>query len=160
MRPLISHIPLTACALATALLVSACGGGDASAPAAVIGSSGFAVDGYISGATVYSFSNVGIGKFIEEDEKTWMISYAYNFAAAGVPGLTFMSRYLSGDNIKLKNGEEGKEWERNTEIKYVVQSGALKDVAVRLRNATYRSNYSARDADEVRLLVSYSVALW
>jgi hypothetical protein len=31
---------------------------------------------------------------------------------------------------------------------------------VRLRNATYRSNYSARDADEVRLLVSYSVALW
>lgn len=53
---------------------------------------------YISGATVYSFSNVGIGKFIEEEEKTWMASYAYNFAAAGVPGLTFMTRYLSGDN--------------------------------------------------------------
>ncbi|MFX5494021.1 OprD family outer membrane porin, partial [Acinetobacter baumannii] len=47
---------------------------------------------YISGATVYSFSNVGIGKFIEEDEKTWMASYVYNFAAAGVPGLTFMTR--------------------------------------------------------------------
>ncbi|MCY4124957.1 MAG: hypothetical protein OXF59_07115, partial [Pseudomonas sp.] len=27
------------------------------------------------------------------------------------------------------------------------------------RNATFRSNF-ARDADEVRLLVSYSVALW
>ncbi|MNU05675.1 Porin-like protein NicP precursor [compost metagenome] len=71
-----------------------------------------------------------------------------------------MSRYISGDNIKLNNGNTGQEWERNTEIKYVVQSGALKDVAVRLRNATYRSNYSARDADEVRVLVSYSVALW
>jgi hypothetical protein len=39
------------------------------------------------------------------------------------------------------------------------KAAPLKDVAVRLRNATYRSNYSARDADEVRLLVSYSVAL-
>ncbi len=56
-------------------------------------------------------------------------------------------------------GGEGKEWERNTELKYVVQSGPLKNVAVRLRNATFRSNF-ARDADEVRLLVSYSVALW
>ena len=42
----------------------------------------------------------------------------------------------------------------------MVQSGTFKDVSVRLRNATYRSNYSARDADEMRLLVSYSVALW
>lgn len=41
----------------------------------------------------------------------------------------------------------------------MVQSGPLKNVAVRLRNATFRSNF-ARDADEVRLLVSYSVALW
>ena len=57
------------------------------------------------------------------------------------------------------DGSEGKEWERNTEFKYVVQSGPLKNVAVRLRNATFRSNF-ARDADEVRLLVSYSVALW
>jgi hypothetical protein len=52
MRQLVSHIPLTACALAAALLVSACGGGDATAPKVDIGSSGFAVDDYISGATV------------------------------------------------------------------------------------------------------------
>ena len=68
-------------------------------------------------------------------------------------------RYISGDNVSRADGSEGKEWERNTEFKYVVQSGALKNVAVRLRNATFRSNFS-RDADEVRLLVSYSVALW
>lgn len=57
MRQLVSHIPLTACALATALLVSACGGGDASPPPTVIGSSGFAVDDYISGATVVCDAN-------------------------------------------------------------------------------------------------------
>lgn len=85
--------------------------------------------------------------------------YDYNFAALGIPGLTFMTRYINGDNVSRADGSEGKEWERNTEFKYVVQSGPLKNVAVRLRNATFRSNFT-RDADEVRLLVSYSVALW
>ena len=103
---------------------------------------------------------VQINDFAGAEERSWQARYDFDFAKLGIPGLSFMSRYLSGDNIKLKNGETGKEWERNSEIKYVVQTGTFKDVAVRLRNATYRSNYSARDADEMRVLVSYSVALW
>ncbi|MGF6089612.1 OprD family porin [Pseudomonas sp. 18173] len=115
---------------------------------------------YVDGTDPYLVNFVQINDFAGAQEHSWQARYDFDFVTLGVPGLSFMSRYVSGDNIKLKNGDEGKEWERNSEIKYVVQSGALKDVAVRLRNATYRSNYSARDADEVRLLVSYSVALW
>jgi hypothetical protein len=115
---------------------------------------------YVDGADPYLVNFVQINDFAGAEEHSWQARYDFDFVTLGIPGLSFMSRYVSGDNIKLKNGDEGKEWERNSEIKYVVQSGALKDVAVRLRNATYRSNYSARDADEVRLLVSYSVALW
>lgn len=115
---------------------------------------------YVDGSDPYLVNFVQINDFAGAEERSWQARYDYDFAKLGVPGLSFMTRYLSGDNIALKNGDTGKEWERNTEIKYVVQSGTLKDVAVRLRNATYRSNYSARDADEVRLLVSYSVALW
>jgi hypothetical protein len=115
---------------------------------------------YVDGADPYLVNFVQINDFAGAEEHSWQARYDFDFVKLGIPGLSFMSRYVSGDNIKLKNGDEGKEWERNSEIKYVVQSGALKDVAVRLRNATYRSNYSARDADEVRLLVSYSVALW
>ncbi|CAI8781881.1 Porin-like protein NicP [Pseudomonas sp. IT-196MI5] len=115
---------------------------------------------YVDGSDPYLVNFVQINDFAGAQERSWQARYDFDFVTLGVPGLTFMSRYVSGDNIKLKNGDEGKEWERDSEIKYVVQSGALKDVAVRLRNATYRSNYSARDADEVRLLVSYSVALW
>ncbi len=115
---------------------------------------------YVDGSDPYLVNFVQINDFAGAEERSWQARYDYDFAKLGIPGLSFMSRYLSGDNIKLKNGETGKEWERNSEIKYVVQSGTFKDVAVRLRNATYRSNYSARDADEVRLLVSYSVALW
>ena len=115
---------------------------------------------YIANSDPYLVNFVQINDFAGAEERSWQARYDYDFAKLGIPGLSFMSRYISGDNIKLKSGETGKEWERNSEIKYVVQSGTFKDVAVRLRNATYRSNYSARDADEVRLLVSYSVALW
>ncbi|BAQ79382.1 OprD family porin [Pseudomonas sp. St29] len=115
---------------------------------------------YVDGSDPYLVNFVQINDFAGAEERSWQARYDYDFAKLGVPGLSFMTRYISGDNIALKNGDTGKEWERNTEIKYVVQSGTFKDVAVRLRNATYRSNYSARDADEVRLLVSYAVALW
>ncbi|MBA6117634.1 OprD family porin [Pseudomonas sp. NC26] len=114
---------------------------------------------YIDGADPYLVNFVQINDFAGADERSWQVRYDYNFAALGVPGLTFMTRYINGDNVSRADGSEGKEWERNTEFKYVVQSGPLKNVAVRLRNATFRSNF-ARDADEVRLLVSYSVALW
>ena len=114
---------------------------------------------YIDGADPYLVNFVQINDFAGRDERSWQARYDYNFAALGIPGLTFMTRYISGDNVSRAAGGEGKEWERDTEMKYVVQSGPLKNVAVRLRNATFRSNF-ARDADEVRLLVSYSVALW
>jgi hypothetical protein len=114
---------------------------------------------YVDAADPYLVNFVQINDFAGADERSWQVRYDYNFAALGVPGLTFMTRYINGDNVSRADGSEGKEWERNTEFKYVVQSGPLKNVAVRLRNATFRSNF-ARDADEVRLLVSYSVALW
>ncbi|WCM54153.1 OprD family porin [Pseudomonas sp. WJP1] len=112
---------------------------------------------YISGATVYSFSNAGIGKFIEEDEKTWMLSYGYDFAPMGVPGLTFMTRYLKGNDGK--SDTQIKESERDTELAYVVQSGAFKGVGVKLRNYVYRADF-ARGRDSNRIYFTYDMALW
>jgi hypothetical protein len=112
---------------------------------------------FISGATIYSFSNAGIGKFVEEDEKTWMLNYGYNFAALGVPGLTFSTRYLSGNDGK--SNTTVKEWERDAELAYVVQQGTLKGLGVRLRNYVYRSDYS-RGRDSNRIYFTYDIALW
>ncbi|MCY1407208.1 Porin-like protein NicP [compost metagenome] len=114
---------------------------------------------YVDGSDPYLVNFVQINDFAGADERSWQARYDYDFVALGIPGLSFMSRYVSGDHVKLGTGGTGKEWERNSEIKYVVQSGALKNVAVRLRNASYRSDF-ARGADEMRVLVSYSVALW
>ena len=103
---------------------------------------------------------VQISDFANKDEQSWQARYDFNFASIGVPGLTFMTRYLTGDNVELgANRSEGKEWERNTELMYVFQEGALKNLGVRWRNATVRSNF-ANDIDENRLIVSYSLPLF
>ncbi|MFJ7795663.1 OprD family porin [Pseudomonas sp. NPDC096950] len=122
------------------------------------GDTGFA---YINGTDAFLVNFVQIGDFASKDEKSWQARYDYNFAAIGVPGLTFMTRYLSGDNIDLGgNRPEGKEWERDTDIGYVVQSGPLKNVGVKWRNATVRSTNFGSDLDENRLIVSYSLPIW
>ena len=43
-----------------------------------------------------------------------------------------------------------------TAIAYVVQSGALKNLSLRWRNATNRSSY-ARGADENRVMLGYAI---
>jgi hypothetical protein len=120
------------------------------------GDTGYA---YVDGSNPYLVNFVQINDFANADERSWQARYDYNFAAIGVPGLTFLTRYVSGDNAEYSTGSNGSEWERDIELKYVVQSGPLKNVAVRMRNAMFRSDF-ARDADENRLIVSYSLPIW
>ena len=57
MRRIPPSFSLSAGALAASMLVAACGGGSASAPNLVPGSTGFAVDGYLNGATILCDTN-------------------------------------------------------------------------------------------------------
>jgi hypothetical protein len=57
MSQLAKGLPLSLCALAAALLLNACGGGDAAPPPSPNQTSGFAVDGYLAGASVLCDSN-------------------------------------------------------------------------------------------------------
>ena len=120
------------------------------------GDTGFA---YVGGTDPFLVNYVQIGNFAAKDEKSYQVRYDFDFASVGVPGLTFMTRFLSGDNIdRGRNVSEGKERERNTELMYVFQEGALKNLGVRWRNATMRNNFS-RYIDENRLIVSYTLPL-
>lgn len=93
--------------------------------------------------------------FDSADERSWQVRYDYDFAAVGVPGLVAGVRYLTGDNVDTGRGFEGKEWERDLDIGYTVQSGTLKGLGVKVRNVTARSNYRS-DVDENRLIFSYT----
>lgn len=121
------------------------------------GDTGFA---YLDGSDPFLINFVQINDFANADERSWQARYDLDLAKFGIPGLSFMTRYISGDNAQIAgSSKRGSEWERDSEIKYVVQSGPLKDVFVRLRNATFRSDF-ARDADENRVIVGYTLQIW
>lgn len=123
---------------------------------------------YVGGTDTYLFSEQQVSTFALANERAWMLRYDYNFAALGIPGLTFNVRYVKGDNVDpqriasakgraLAAGDgEGREWERTTDVTYVVQSGALRNVSLRWRNASMRSNF-ADAADENRVIVGYTL---
>jgi hypothetical protein len=115
---------------------------------------------YIASSDPFLVNFVQINDFANTEERSWQVRYDYNFASLGIPGLTFMTRYISGDNVEVAGrSAEGKEWERNMDIAYVVQNGPLKNLGLKWRNATVRSNFG-NDLDENRLILSYSLALW
>lgn len=95
--------------------------------------------------------------FANPEEQSWQARYNYDFAALGIPGLTFMTRYLAGDGFK-RSGRGAKEWERNSDLAYVIQQGKLKNFSVRWRNGTYRSA-GGSDIDQNRLILSYTLSL-
>lgn len=122
----------------------------------------YGIDG---GGTVYLANSVQLMDFDQEDERSWQVRYDVDMAAFGVPGLSFMARYVRGDNINLgADLQEGQRWERNLEARYVVQQGAAKDLSFRVRQATYRSSdadaIGVPDIDEVRLIAEYPLNIF
>ena len=57
------------------------------------GDYGYGVDG---GGTIFLANSVARSDFNAEDEKSWQARYDLNMATFGVPGLSFMTRYVSG----------------------------------------------------------------
>lgn len=124
------------------------------------GDYGYGVDG---GGTIFLANSVQRSDFNAEDEKSWQARYDLNMATYGVPGLSFMARYITGDDANTGTTNNGKEWERNLEAKYVLQEGPAKDLSFRLRQATYRSAdgvyYGSPSIDEVRVIVEYPLSI-
>ncbi|MBU3058075.1 OprD family porin [Pseudomonas indica] len=113
----------------------------------------YGIDG---GGTIYLANSVQYSDFLGKDERSWQARYDINMATYGIPGLSFMTRYVTGDNIDVGEASDAKEHELDIEAKYVIQEGAAKDLSFRVRNAIYRANdsYDA-DINDFRLIVEY-----
>lgn len=121
------------------------------------------------GGNVLIGNAVQYATFTEANEKSWQLRYDLDLAAYGVPGLSFMTRYVRGDGMDnsgshnarytarhvYDNDKDNKHWERDIELRYVIQSGPAKDLSLRLRQATHRATtgYRYLDIDEYRLIV-------
>ena len=118
----------------------------------------YGVDG---GGTIWLANSIQMRDFNGKDEKSWQARYDLDMAAFGVPGLSFMARYVRGTGIDNGPGSDLDRWERNIEAKYVVQDGAAKDLSFRVRQATYRADegFEGGKLDEVRLIVEYPLSV-
>jgi hypothetical protein len=69
------------------------------------------------------------------------------------------NKYLHGSNARITgNSAEQKEWERDTELAYTVQSGKFKNLSLRLRHASFRSSLD-RGIDQTRVILTYTFHL-
>ncbi|RMP84536.1 Porin D [Pseudomonas syringae pv. actinidiae] len=124
------------------------------------------------GDSIFLANSVQYSDFNGPGEKSWQVRYDLNMTPYGVPGLSFMTRYINGDDIdgtKVDSsskyaglyGADGKHHETNLEAKYVVQNGPAKDLSFRMRQAWHRSNVDQPDGDvnEFRLIVDYPISI-
>ncbi|WP_248919773.1 OprD family porin [Pseudomonas entomophila] len=123
--------------------------------------------------SIFLDNSIQYSDFNSPKERSWMLRYDLNMAAYGVPGLSFMTRYGRGSDADYShanayymrrddNGDpltEQKRWERDIEVKYVVQTGAAKDLSLRVRQATIRATAFESDLDEVRVIVEYPLSI-
>lgn len=129
------------------------------------------------GTSIFLANSVQILDFNAPNERSWQLRYDLDMAPFGVPGLSFMSRYVSGDHIDDSHydggpngaygryGSDGKRWERDLEARYVVQEGKAKDLSIRVRQASIRSTAQVARADttdnnEVRVIVEYPLNIF
>jgi imipenem/basic amino acid-specific outer membrane pore len=111
--------------------------------------------------------------FNNPGESSYKLQYDLDASAFGVPGLTFMARYVQGRGADGSNAngiyqyyadagtDKGEEWERDVQVAYVVQDGAAKDLSFKVRQATVRGNSVLNhgglgaDENEVRIITEY-----
>ena len=135
------------------------------------------------GDSIFLANSIQYSDFNGPNEKSAQIRYDLKMAEYGVPGLSFMTRYVKGWDIDGTGasansayrfsdptkanfgqsfyGEDGKHNETNLEVKYVVQSGPAKDLSFRIRQAWHQANADQGEGDikEFRLIVDYPLSV-
>ncbi|MEB0205717.1 OprD family porin [Pseudomonas sp. CCC3.1] len=122
-------------------------------------------NGVGDGGNTILLANSYWSDFNGKDERSWQLGYGFDFGAVGIPGLTYNIAYVRGSNIDDGSGDgRGTEREIFNQAKYVVQSGPVKDLSVRLRGSWLRVSSSASDynvgGNEVRVFVDYPISIF
>lgn len=114
----------------------------------------------VNGTSGGTLANDSFGSsFDNAKEKSWQLRHDLDFAIFGVPGLTLMNRYISGDNVHSGAITDGKEQGREFELAYTLQSGTFKKLNVAWRNSSSRRDYSTNEFNENRVFIIYPLSL-
>ncbi|XHF33875.1 OprD family porin [Pseudomonas chlororaphis] len=133
---------------------------------------------FVGGDSIYLANSIKYADFNGAHERSWQARYDLDLGAFGIPGLNFMTRYVAGSHIdgthapkggaynpfdadsgqyQPQQGDGGKHWERDIDLRYIVQSGAAKDLSVQLSHVSHRANsaQAGDDIDRIYLVIQY-----
>lgn len=137
---------------------------------------------FVGGDSIYLANSIKYADFNGAHEQSWQLRYDLDASAFGVPGLKFMTRYVRGSQIDGTHapqgavyqpfdevsgryqpiqGKGGRHWERDMDVKYVVQSGPAKDLSLNLSHVAHRGNAAqgGDDIDRLYIVVEYPLDL-
>jgi len=126
-----------------------------------------------SGGGIFLPNSIQYSDFNGPGESSYQVRYDLNMAPFGAPGLTFVARYVNGKDIdgtrmdpgspyaRFGYGADGKHRETDVEAKYVVQSGPVKNLSVRVRQAWHRANAAQAEGDinDFRIIIEYPISI-
>ncbi|WP_409348298.1 OprD family porin [Pseudomonas sp. 3-2] len=133
---------------------------------------------FVGGDSIYLANSIKYADFNGAHERSWQARYDLDLGAFGISGLNFMTRYVSGSHIdgthapkggaynpfdadsgeyQPQQGDGGKHWERDIDLRYIVQSGAAKDLSVQLSHVSHRANsaQAGDDIDRIYVVIQY-----
>jgi hypothetical protein len=133
---------------------------------------------FVGGDSIYLANSIKYADFNGAHERSWQARYDLDLGAFGIPGLNFMTRYVSGSHIdgnhapkggaynpfdpdsgqfQPQQGDGGNHWERDIDLHYIVQSGAAKDLSVQLSHVSHRANsaQAGDDIDRIYVVIQY-----
>lgn len=130
----------------------------------VLGGGGFHDSIYLANSSL-------LADFNGPGERSWSLRYKLDFSTLGVPGLSLNTRYIRGSQVEGDRVPVGspyryyadneKHWERDIDVRYVVQAGSAKDLSFTLRQGTHRiSGTSDGNVDHIRLITEYPFRLF
>lgn len=123
------------------------------------------------GGGIFLANAVMLSDFNAPGERSWQARYDLNFKTLGVPGLSLMTRYLEGSGIDGRDlpansayrglyGADDDEHEVDLEGRYVLQSGAVKGLSIRVRQAWHRGSPSTGGSvNQLRVILDYPLQL-
>lgn len=133
---------------------------------------------FVGGDSIYLANSVKFADFNGPGERSWQARYQWRADTLGLPGLTFMARYVSGTHIdgtrapqggaynpfdpddasyRPQQGRGGRHWERDIALAYVLQDGVAKGLSLSVAHVTHRANEAqgGPDLDRVYLFAEY-----
>lgn len=124
---------------------------------------------YVSRGAIWLGNAMQLSDFNAPHEASWQLGYQYDFAAWGLPGLVAAAAYVRGSGIDgsrtdpsgayagLGYGVGGKHWERDLMLRYTVQQGRAKGLALSARYDVHRANAAQAElnANRIRLAAEW-----